>query len=214
MTKESTSPEAALASADSLSKLERALKALRPPLLMALAEDARMFSFHRGERCQFTTRREKWLNVLRLAWTADDYLGLALYRFRTSLQAARIPILPRMLHLLSVGFFGIRIGDHVALMEGAYIPHGQVVIDGIVLVGRRCLLAPWTTLGVVQGDARGPKLGDEVFVGTGAKILGDVRIGDGARIGANSVVLADVPPKATVVGVPARIVEDIAAGES
>ena len=51
-----------------------------------------------------------------------------------------------------------------------------------------------------------PVLGDGVFVGAGAKVLGSVRVGDGARIGANAVVVHDVPPHATVVGIPARVV--------
>jgi serine O-acetyltransferase len=91
------------------------------------------------------------------------------------------------------------------LGEGAYLPHGNVVVDGITVIGRRCVLAPWSTLGVVQGSPIGPRLGDAVFVGTGAKILGQIQIGADARIGANSVVLSDVAGGATATGVPARI---------
>jgi serine O-acetyltransferase len=57
------------------------------------------------------------------------------------------------------------------------------------------------------GDFNGPTIGRNVHVGTGAKIVGPVKLGDGASIGANAVVVSDVPPNATAVGVPARIVE-------
>jgi len=193
--------------ASSLAELRRRLRNERPPLLLALAEDARAFSARRGERFQFDSRLGKWLNVLRLAWAADDYLGLAMYRVRTALQGAGIPVLPRLLHILSGVLYGIRIGDAVLLREGIYIPHGQVVIDGLVIVGRRCVLAPWTTLGVIQGRVLGPRLGDNVFVGTGAKVLGDVEVGAGAKIGANAVVVSDVPAGATVVGIPAQAIQ-------
>ncbi len=166
-----------------------------------------MFCYHRNEPIHFRSKLEKWLNVLRLLWAADDYIGVALYRVRTSLRAARVPILPRILHLVNILVFGIRIGDHVVVKEGVYIPHGQVVIDGMVLVGRGCFLGPWTTLGVVQGNPLGPQLDDGVFVGTGAKILGPVHVGADSRIGANSLVLQDVPPNATVGGVPARVLK-------
>ncbi len=192
---------------ESLAELHRRLRSRRPPLVMALAEDAKMFSYHRGEPVPLEGGAANWLNALRLAWAADDYLGVALYRVRTALQDRGIPIIPRLIHWFSAAAFGIRIGDYVALREGAYIPHGQVVIDGIVVIGRRCVLAPWTTLGVAQGNPTGPELADGVFVGTGAKVLGQVRIGANARIGANSVVVDDVPAGATAIGVPARIVE-------
>ncbi len=180
--------------------------AQRPPLLNALAADAAVFRAHRGEGSGPRTQGGTLLGVLHLLWSADDYLGLALYRVRASLHAMGVPILPRLLHFACTFFFGIRIGDLVVLKAGVYIPHGQVVLDGISIVGHGCVLAPWTTIGVLQRDVVGPELGDEVFVGTGAKILGDVKIGAGAQVGANAVVLRDVPACATVAGVPARVV--------
>ncbi len=144
--------------------------------------------------------------MLRLMWAADDYLGLVLYRLRTSLTARRIPILPRILRIICSALYGIRTGEQVVMMAGIYIPHGMVVLDGFVHVGDRCVLCPWVTLGVLEGEVIGPELGSAVFVGTGAKILGHVKVGNGAHIGANAVVLEDVPPHATVVGIPARAV--------
>ncbi len=81
------------------------------------------------------------------------------------------------------------------------------MIDGLVKIGRRAVLCPWITIGLQQGNVNGPTLAEGVFVGTGAKILGDVKIGAHAKIGANCVVVHDVPAGATAVGVPARVIE-------
>lgn len=192
--------------ANRLRLLRFELKKRRPRLLTALAEDALAFSVHRGEQPRFDSKVRKWLTVIRLAFVADDYLGVMLYRVRTSLYDAGVPVLPRMLHLVCTTLFGIRIGEYVAIAGGLYVPHGQVVIDGMVLVGPRCFLAPWTTIGVQSGDFHGPVLEGNVFVGSGAKIIGGVTIGERARIGANAVVTEDVPAGATAVGVPAKVI--------
>ncbi len=113
--------------------------------------------------------------------------------------------------LLSTAGWGVSIGRHVEIGPGLILPHGQVVIDGNVRIGRDCAINPWVTIGLTGSrrfgfDARGPLVGDRVFIGTGARLLGPITIGDGARIGANAVVLEDVPANATVVGMPARVI--------
>jgi serine O-acetyltransferase len=100
----------------------------------------------------------------------------------------------------------VSIGDPVLVEPGVYLPHGQVVIDGMVEVGAETAISPWVTIGLLTGGYKGPTIGRDVRIGTGAKVLGPVVIGDGARIGANAVVLDDVPAGATAVGVPARVV--------
>ena len=95
-------------------------------------------------------------------------------------------------------------GDPVLMAPGVYIVHGQTVIDGLTEIGPGCVIAPFTTIGLRSGHWVGPTLEADVEVGTGAKVLGEVRVGAGARIGANAVVVDDVPPGATVVGAPAR----------
>jgi serine acetyltransferase len=66
------------------------------------------------------------------------------------------------------------------------------------------IINPWVTIGLRAGDFRGPSIGRHVQIGTGAKIIGPVTVGDNASIGANAVVVHDVPPRTTVVGAPAR----------
>jgi serine O-acetyltransferase len=88
-----------------------------------------------------------------------------------------------------------------------YIPHGKVVADGWVRIGSGTMITPWVTLGLTT-TVQGPTIGRDVLIGTGAKLLGPIVIGDRARIGANAVVLCDVPPDTTVAGVPATVVRN------
>jgi serine O-acetyltransferase len=81
----------------------------------------------------------------------------------------------------------------------------MVVIDGFVEIHRGVRIMPGVTIGVRDGF-RGPTIKQDVRIGTGAKVLGAITVGRGARIGANAVVIDDVPPRTTAVGIPARIV--------
>jgi serine O-acetyltransferase len=98
----------------------------------------------------------------------------------------------------------VSIGDPVVMHPGVYIVHGQVVLDGLVEIGPGVVIAPFVTIGLRAGDVQGPVLEAGVSVGTGAKVIGPVRVGQGATIGANAVVVDDVAPGTTVVGAPAR----------
>jgi serine O-acetyltransferase len=137
-------------------------------------------------------------------------LPVLLLRLRNSLLRRSVPVLPYLCDLASNAIWDIAIGRQVVAGPGLMIPHGHVVIDGDVRIGSECSINPWVTIGLsgrrrYAFDYRGPIIGDRVTIGTGAKILGPITIGDGARIGANAVVIEDVPENATVVGAPARI---------
>jgi serine O-acetyltransferase len=178
----------------------------RPGLRHALRWDAVQFAAHRVEGPQPLDSWGQWRTALRMVWVSDDYLGVVLYRLRTWLHDRGVPILPTILHRLCIAFFGIRIGDRAVIGEGVYFPHGNVVIDGVTMIGARCVICPWTTIGVKQGTFFAPQIGDGVFLGTGAKVIGNITIGHGANVGAGSVVIDDVPGGASVAGVPARII--------
>jgi serine O-acetyltransferase len=135
---------------------------------------------------------------------SDAFLAQALYRVKARLQALGIPLLPRLAHRLAMITAGVSIGDPVVVEPGVYIIHGQVVIDGLVHIGTGVVLAPFVTIGVRAGDFRGPTIERDVHIGTGAKIIGPVRVGAGAVIGAGAVVVDDIAPGRTVVGIPAR----------
>jgi serine O-acetyltransferase len=182
------------------------LRARHPTLWAALLEDARVTAGYRGERDVFRSRWDAAGQMVRLALVSDAFLGQALYRAKARLQALGVPVLPRLLHRLAMITAQIAIGDPVVVEPGVYIAHGQVVIDGLSEIGKGVVLFPFVTIGLRAGDYRGPQVAEHVSIGTGAKLIGPITVGAGARIGANAVVVADVPAGATVVGVPARIV--------
>jgi serine O-acetyltransferase len=96
------------------------------------------------------------------------------------------------------------IGDAVVMHPGVRLTHGNVVIDGYVEIHSGVVIRPFVSIGPRSHVLRGPTVHRGVYIGTGAKVLGKISIGDGARIGANSVVIHDVEPGAVVVGAPAR----------
>jgi serine O-acetyltransferase len=182
----------------------RALRSRHPRFREALVADARATALHRGERHEFRSRLDTAAQIGRLAWTSDAFLAQALYRAKARLQALGVPILPRIAHRLALALAQVSIGDPVLIHGGIYILHGQVVIDGIVEIQPGAVIGPFVTIGLRAGDVRGATIERDVSIGTGAKIIGPVRIGQGSRIGANAVVVADVAPGATVAGAPAR----------
>ena len=181
-----------------------ALRARHPPLRAALAADARITALYRGERHEFRSQLDLALQMLRLACVSDAFLAQACYRLKARLQALGVPGLPRIAHRLAMLSAQVSIGDPVVVHPGIYILHGQVVVDGLVEIHPGVTIAPFVTIGLRAGDPRGAVVERDVSIGTGAKIIGPVRIGAGAVIGANAVVVDDVPAGTTVVGAPAR----------
>ena len=179
----------------------------QPPFFRAVVADARMFLAYRAEATEVTSPLKLVGHILRLSWVTDSFLALVLYRAKARLQSLRVPIIPTIFHRLSMMFAQICIGSPVHIEPGVYIPHGQVVIDGITQIRSGAVIAPWVTIGLRAGDFTGPTIGHGVNIGTGAKIIGPVVVGDTASIGANSVVVKNVEPGSTVVGVPARPID-------
>ena len=181
-------------------------RARHPRLRHAVVEDARVACRYRGEPCEFASGLEAARQVARLAWVSDAFLGLALYRVKARLQALGVPLLPRLAHRLAMTTSQVCIGDPVVVEPGVYVPHGQVVVDGVVEIAGGVVLFPFVTIGLRAGHLKGATVERDVTIGTGAKVIGEVRIGAGAHIGANAVVVDDVEPETTVVGAPARLV--------
>jgi serine O-acetyltransferase len=181
-------------------------RAKQPHFFVALIADAKLQSVARGERDEFRGRADAICQALRLMWVSDSFLAQAFYRAQARLEALGVPVLPRLAHRLAMSTAQVCIGKNVVIHPGVYLGHGQVVIDGFVEIHRGTVILPFVTIGLRQGKARGPTIGRDVFIGTGARILGPVTVHRDARIGANAVVIDDVPARATVVGVPARIV--------
>jgi len=182
----------------------RSLQERHPGFREAVLADARMTALHRGERTEFRSKLDASLQVLRLCWASDAFAAQVLYRLKAAMQARQIPILPRIAHRAAMMLAQVSIGDPVIVQPGLYVIHGQIVIDGLVEVGPGAVIGPWVTIGLRAGNVQGATLERDVHVGTGAKVVGPVRIGAGTQIGANAVVVSDVAPGSTVVGVPAK----------
>jgi serine O-acetyltransferase len=135
--------------------------------------------------------------------------AIFLHRAANRLHRRGIPVIPRLISHFSRFITGIEIHPGATIGRGLFIDHGMgLVIGETSEIGDGVTLHQGVTLGGT-GKERGkrhPTLGNNVYVGVGAKILGAVRIGDDARIGAGAVVLNDVPPNTTAVGVPAKVV--------
>ncbi|MGB3238126.1 MAG: serine O-acetyltransferase [Geitlerinemataceae cyanobacterium] len=147
-----------------------------------------------------------WLEVL---FCYPGLQAVLFHRFAHWLYTLGIPFIPRLISHLSRFVTGIEIHPGAVLGQGVFIDHGMgVVIGETAIVGDGCLIYQGVTLGGTgkQSGKRHPTLGENVVVGAGAKVLGNLYIGNDVRIGAGSVVLRDVPGDCTVVGVPGRIV--------
>jgi serine O-acetyltransferase len=182
----------------------RDIRARFPSFREAVRGDAEATAFFRGERHEFRSRLDAARQILRLCWVSDAFFAQVLYRAKASMQVHGIPILPRVAHKLAMMSAQISIGDPVVVQPGLYVLHGQIVIDGVVEIGPGAVIAPWVTIGLRAGNIEGATLEHGVHIGTGAKLIGPVRIGAAAQVGANAVVVDDVPAGATVVGAPAR----------
>ncbi len=131
------------------------------------------------------------------------------HRFAHALWRAGLRTLARVVSQIARFFTGIEIHPGAQIGQSLFIDHGSgLVIGETAIIGDNVSLFQGVTLGGTGKETgkRHPTLMDNVTVGTGAKVLGNITIGAGSYIGANAVVLKDVPPNCTVVGVPGRIV--------
>ncbi len=135
--------------------------------------------------------------------------AMILHRLAHALYQAKVPFFPRLVSQIARFLTGIEIHPGARIGKGLFIDHGMgVVIGETAEIGDNVTLYQGVTLGGTgkQTGKRHPTLGNNVLVSAGAKVLGAITIGDNARIGGGAVVLKDVPPNTTAVGVPARVV--------
>lgn len=134
--------------------------------------------------------------------------AIVAHRLSHFLWRHNLPFSARLVSQIARLFTGIEIHPGAKIGWGLFIDHGMgVVIGETTIIGNNVTLFQGVTLGGTGKETgkRHPTLGDHIVVGTGAKVLGNIMIGNNSYIGANAVVIHDVPPNATVVGVPGHV---------
>ena len=145
------------------------------------------------------------VGTVELVATWPGIQALLAHRVAHALHRVGMPVLPRAIAYAARALTGIEIHHAARIGEGLFIDHGAgVVIGETVTIGDGVTLYQGVTLGGTgfETGKRHPTVQDNVTIGSGAKLLGPIEIGHGSKIGANSVVVRDVPPNSTVVGVP------------
>lgn len=148
-------------------------------------------------------------NWLEVVFCYPGLHAICLHRVAHWLHCRGVSFIPRLISHLGRFLTGIEIHPGAKIGKGVFIDHGMgVVIGETAIAGDYVLIYQGVTLGGTgkESGKRHPTLGNHVVVGAGAKVLGNLQIGDRVRIGAGSVVLRDVPCDSTVVGVPGRII--------
>lgn len=147
---------------------------------------------------------DRWTAVVKVLLT-DGTMAMLYYRLMQWSHRRRLWPLAMLCNKANTVFCNCIIGRGAEFGPGFVLIHATgVVINGNVRGGSNVFIEHQVTIGAERRQT--PVLGNDVFVGAGAKILGSVVVGDGARVGANAVVVRDVPANSTVVGIPARVV--------
>jgi serine O-acetyltransferase len=171
--------------------------ARRPGLFGLIASDLRA-------KAEWNYGRVAFATLLKVVLT-DGTAAMIWYRLMQWARRWRLAPLELLFNRINTFYCNCIIGRGAEFGPGFVLVHGTgVVINGEVRGGSNVRLEHQVTIGAERRQS--PVLGDDVFVGAGAKVIGPVTIGTGARVGANAVVVKDVPPHATVVGIPARVV--------
>ena len=167
-----------------------------------------MFKTLRGDIQAVFDRDPAARTTLEVVTCYPGFHALQFHRPAHWLWNRRMRLLARMVSHLSRFLTGIEIHPGAQIGPGFFIDHGMgVVIGETTEIGENVTLYHGVTLGgtSLKKEKRHPTLGANVIVGAGAKVLGPVKVGDNARIGAGSVVVIDVPPNSTVVGIPGKV---------
>jgi serine O-acetyltransferase len=145
-----------------------------------------------------------WVVLLKLLIRHMPLRAMAWFRLASWCKTQHIPLVVGPIHRWLFFRFGLEIGGNIE--GGLYIAHPIGTVINVSHMGKNCTVVGSVTLGM-RNEWVFPSIGDNVFIGVGARILGAIVVGDHAKIGANAVVLHDIPAHATAVGIPARVIK-------
>lgn len=153
------------------------------------------------------TGRKSWTDVARQLVVGETTGYVVAFRLASAARSAPVKFLTRLWLRVQRRRHGINLPWATQVGPGLLIGHaGGIVVNAAVTIGANCNLSHNVTIGVSRGRNAGtPVIGDEVYIGPGAVLIGNIRVGDGAAIGANAVVVKDVPAGHTAVGNPATV---------
>lgn len=142
--------------------------------------------------------------LLKLCLSSDSYQITTASRLREWARSWRVPFVNHALRIVQTAFFGIELGKDIRLGHGIWFIHPLgIVIGGNAKIGDRVRFFGNNTVGTAKENGY-PTIENDVWVGAGARILGPITVGARSVIGANAVVLTDIPPDSVAVGIPAK----------
>jgi serine O-acetyltransferase len=142
------------------------------------------------------------------------FTPVLIYRLAKYLYELGIPAIAQILSLINFAIFGIEIGLRCHIGDGVYFPHTIGTVIGATTIGENAVIFQGVTLGsktidIGYHENERPSLGNNVTIGSGAKVIGGIKIGSNVMIGANAVVTQSLPDNVVAVGIPARIIREI-----
>lgn len=147
----------------------------------------------------------KFLNTLAMLYRHPSLRMMLWFRLARWCKAKRIPAVPGLMYQLVFHRFGAELRLDTPIGGGLYIAHPAGVVISPDSMGENCSVISAVTIGM-RNEYAFPKIGDRVFIGAGARILGNITVGDDVQVGANSVVIKDTAAGSTVVGIPGKVI--------
>ncbi|TAJ45186.1 serine O-acetyltransferase [Methanofollis fontis] len=174
------------------------------------AADIGRYFYSRPGRPDLSRKIRYYAHVTRYFVLEPGFRAIYFYRVNNRIVRNKIRFIGPFFRFMGSALTGIRISPYADIGSGLFIPNAQCIVIGYgVEIGKNVTIYQGVTIGIVPGKKRDerttPIIGDNVMLGAGSKILGPVSIGDNSIIGANAVVVRDVPANSVATGVPAEV---------
>jgi len=161
-----------------------------------------------GAILAFLGRPQTLRNVVWACLACDAFILLAMFRTRMWCRRYHIPLVNRVVRIMETALFAIELGNDIELGTGVFFMHTVgTVVGGNARIGDGCIFLGNNTIGASSN--RGcPRIGARTILGAGARVLGNLDVGEDCMIGANAVVVRDIPAGKVATGMPAKVVGD------